>query len=67
MIEAIGRGNTLKSKLLEQQMQNSVTKMFRGMNPLLREVSVDQALPLLSHKGRSWTRDFLQRQMNMLK
>ena len=41
--------------------------MFKGMSPLLTEVSVDQALPLLKNQGKDWSRDFLHRQMSQLK
>lgn len=60
----MGRSNTLKANL---NSQHSVTKMFKGMSPLLSEVTVDQALPLLKNQGKDWSRDFLQRQMAALK
>ena len=42
----MGRSNTLKAK---QYNGSSVTKMFKGMSPLLSEVTVDQALSLLKN------------------
>jgi len=35
--------------------------MFVGMNPLLSEPTVDQALPLLKGQGKDFSRDFLYR------
>ena len=59
VIDAMGQSVLNKSKF--NQNGCSVTKMFTGMSPLLTEVSVDQALPLLKNHGKDFNREFLQR------
>ena len=56
VIDALGQKDLDKNK----GTQPSVTKMFTGVNPLLTEATVEQALPLLSGQGKDWNREFLQ-------
>lgn len=63
IMDAIGHQSVLDKKKAEP----SVTKIFNGMNPLLTESTIEQALPLLKNHGKDFDREFFARTMASLK